>query len=137
MLYHFLTWLHAKYHIPGFGVFGYITFRAIMGILFSLFISLLIGKKMIDLLRRKLIGESIRLEGPETHKKKAGTPTMGGLIILAAVIVPTLLWADLKNAYILLILVSTIWMGFIGFLDDYIKVFRKNKAGSEQLPQPE
>ena len=129
MLYYFFTWLDAKFNIPGFGVFSYITFRAVLGILFSLIISLLIGKKIIDLLRRKLIGETIRTDGPEGHKKKAGTPTMGGLIILAAIIVPTVLWADLKNGYVILILVSTIWMGFIGFLDDYIKVFRKNKAG--------
>ncbi len=129
MLYHLLTWLDAKYDIPGFGVFNYITFRAVLGILFSLIISLLIGKKIIDLLRKKLIGESIRTDGPDSHKKKAGTPTMGGLIILAAILIPTLLWADLRNMYVILILVATVWMGFIGFMDDYIKVFKKDKAG--------
>jgi phospho-N-acetylmuramoyl-pentapeptide-transferase len=115
--------------IPGVGVFKYISLRAALAIILSLVISVLIGKRVIDLLRRKLIGESIRDLGPESHKKKAGTPTMGGLIILAAIIIPTLICADLTNAYVQLVLFSTIWMGAIGFLDDYIKVFRKNKAG--------
>ena len=129
MLYHLLDWLNAHYDIPGFGVFHYITFRAVLAIIFSLVISVLIGKKIINLLRRKLIGESIRDDGPASHKEKKGTPTMGGLIIIAAVIIPTLLWGDLTNAYVILIMVSTLWIGVIGFLDDYIKVFKKNKKG--------
>lgn len=130
MLYKLLEWLNNEAGgIPGFGVLKYLSFRSAMAIIFSLIISLLVGKRMINLLRRKLIGETIREVGPQTHKKKAGTPTMGGLIILIAIIIPTLLWADLSNAYVQLILFSTIWMGLIGFLDDYIKVFKKNKAG--------
>lgn len=129
MLYHLLEYLNEQYDIPGFGVFQFITFRAVMAIIFSLFISLLIGKKIINMLRSKLIGESIRELGPESHKSKKGTPTMGGLIIIAAIIIPTLLWGDLSNAYVILILISTLWMGAIGFLDDYIKVFKKDKAG--------
>jgi phospho-N-acetylmuramoyl-pentapeptide-transferase len=129
MLYHLLEYLNKVYDIPGFGVFQFITFRAVMAIIFSLFISLLIGKRIINLLRKKLIGESIRELGPESHKSKKGTPTMGGLIIIAAIIIPTLLWGDLSNAYVILILISTLWMGAIGFLDDYIKVFKKDKAG--------
>jgi phospho-N-acetylmuramoyl-pentapeptide-transferase len=129
MLFHLFDYLNKAYDIPGFGVFQFITFRAVMAIVFSLFISLLIGKQIINLLRRKLIGESIRELGPESHKSKKGTPTMGGLIIIAAIIIPTLLWGDLSNAYVILILISTLWMGAIGFLDDYIKVFKKDKAG--------
>ncbi len=129
MLYHFLDWLNNQFDIAGFGVFKYITFRAILAVVFSLLISLFAGKQIINLLRRKLIGESIRGDGPSSHKQKAGTPTMGGIIILAAIAIPTLLWADLSNMYVILILVSTLWIGAIGFVDDYIKVFRKDKAG--------
>lgn len=129
MLYHLLEYIDKLYDIPGFGVFQFITFRAVLAIIFSLIISLLIGKSVINLLRRKLIGESIREVGPESHKSKKGTPTMGGLILIAAIVIPTLLWGDLTNAYVLLILISTLWMGAIGFLDDYIKVFKKDKAG--------
>jgi phospho-N-acetylmuramoyl-pentapeptide-transferase len=129
MLYHLLEYLNGQYDIPGFGVFQFITFRAVMAIIFSLFISLLIGKRIIELLRSRLIGESIREVGPESHKSKKGTPTMGGVIIIAAIVIPTLLWGDLTNAYVVLLLISTVWMGAIGFLDDYIKVFKKDKAG--------
>lgn len=129
MLYYLLNWLDGQFDIAGFGVFQYITFRGVLAIVFSLFISLLIGKRIINLLRKKLIGESIRTDGPESHKAKAGTPTMGGLIILAAIVIPTLLWADITNMYVLLILVATIWIGAIGFIDDYIKVFKKDKGG--------
>jgi len=130
MLYSFFEWLNdAAGDLPGFGVFKYLSFRAAMAIIFSLIISLLIGKRIINYLRSKLIGETIRKEGPESHKKKAGTPTMGGIIIFLAIMIPTLLWGDLGNAYVLLILLATAWMFLIGFADDYIKVFRKNKAG--------
>ncbi|MEM7654795.1 MAG: phospho-N-acetylmuramoyl-pentapeptide-transferase [Bacteroidota bacterium] len=130
MLYYLLDWLNEIYDIPGFGVFRYITFRAILSIIFSLIISLLIGKKLIDVLRKNLIGEVVRSNdvGPD-HASKAGTPTMGGIIIVAAIIIPTLLWADIKNGYVWLLLLGTIWMGVIGFVDDYIKVFKKDKAG--------
>ena len=130
MLYYLLDWLHDTYDLPGFGVFQYITFRAIMSIIFSLFIALLIGKRIILLLQRKQIGEVVRDEslGPD-HAHKKGTPTMGGVIIISAIVIPTLLWADLKNGYVWLILLGTMWMGAIGFVDDYIKVFKKDKAG--------
>ncbi|MDX2285079.1 MAG: phospho-N-acetylmuramoyl-pentapeptide-transferase [Bacteroidia bacterium] len=130
MLYHLLDWLNEAYNIPGFGVFRYITFRAILSIIFSLIISLLIGRRIIALLRKNLIGEVVRDAklGPD-HTSKAGTPTMGGLIIIAAIVVPTLLWADLQNGYVWLIVIGTLWMGLIGFVDDYIKVFRKDKRG--------
>jgi phospho-N-acetylmuramoyl-pentapeptide-transferase len=130
MLFYLLDWLNRQYDIPGFGVFQYITFRAILSIIFSLIISLLIGKKIIDVLRKNLIGEVVRdaKEGPD-HASKAGTPTMGGLIIIASILIPTLLWGDLRNGYIWLILLGTCWMGLIGFVDDYIKVFKKDKAG--------
>ncbi|MEM6764880.1 MAG: phospho-N-acetylmuramoyl-pentapeptide-transferase [Bacteroidota bacterium] len=130
MLYYLLERLNELYDIPGFGVFQYITFRSIVSFVFSLIISLLIGSKIIDLLRKNLIGEVVRdsSEGPD-HAAKAGTPTMGGLIIIAAIVIPTLLWADIANGYVWLILLGTLWMGVIGFIDDYIKVFLKNKKG--------
>lgn len=130
MLYYLLDWINDLYDLPGFGVFQYLTFRAILSIIFSLIISLLIGRKIIDLLRKNLIGEVVRdnAVGPD-HASKAGTPTMGGLIIIAAVVIPTLLWGDIKNGYVWLILLGTVWMGTIGFVDDYIKVFKKDKAG--------
>ncbi|MEL6632191.1 MAG: phospho-N-acetylmuramoyl-pentapeptide-transferase [Bacteroidota bacterium] len=130
MLYYLLDWLNTQMDIPGFGVFQYITFRAILSIIFSLIISVLIGKKIIDVLRKNLIGEVVRdaKQGPD-HGHKKGTPTMGGVIILAAIVIPTLLWGDLRNGYVWLILLGTVWMGIIGFVDDYIKVFRKDKRG--------
>jgi phospho-N-acetylmuramoyl-pentapeptide-transferase len=130
MLYYLLDWLNRTYDIPGFGVFQYLTFRAILSMLFSLIISLLIGKKIIDLLRKNLIGEVVRTNdlGPD-HASKAGTPTMGGLIIIASIVIPTLLWADITSGYVWLILLGTLWMGLIGFVDDYIKVFKKDKKG--------
>ena len=129
MLYSLMAWLKSLYDIPGFGVFQYISFRAILAAIFSLVISLIFGKYIIGYLRKKLIGESIRDSGPESHKKKAGTPTMGGIIIIAAIIIPTIFWANLNNIYVILLVFATLWMGLIGFLDDYIKVFKKNKKG--------
>ena len=129
MLYFLLDWINDKFDLPGFGVFQYITFRSVLAITFSLVISLLIGKHVIDFLRRKSFGESIRDEGPASHKKKAGTPTMGGLLIIAAIIIPSLLWCDLTNIYVILMIISTLWIGTIGFIDDYIKVFKKDKGG--------
>lgn len=129
MLYYFFQWLDVEYNVPGFGVFKYLTFRAILSFVFSLIISLLIGGKIIDFLRKNLIGETIRELGPASHASKKGTPTMGGVIIIAAIVIPVLMWGDLKNAYVLLALLGIIWMGVIGFLDDYIKVFKKDKEG--------
>jgi len=130
MLYYLLDWINEQYGPPGFDVFQFITFRSILSIITSLIISLLIGKRIIDLLRKNLIGEVVRDSaiGPD-HAAKAGTPTMGGIIIIAAIVIPTLLWGDLKNGYVWLILVGTVWMGLIGFVDDYIKVFKKDKRG--------
>lgn len=129
MLYYILQWLDEQYNIPGFGVFRYLSFRAILALIFSLIISMLIGGKIIDILRKNLIGETIRDLGPESHKAKKGTPTMGGVIIIAAIVIPVLLWGDIKNAYVWLAVLSIVWMGVIGFVDDYIKVFKKDKEG--------
>jgi phospho-N-acetylmuramoyl-pentapeptide-transferase len=128
MFYYLFGWLD-QLDVPGAGVFRFISFRAAMAVIFSLIISLLMGRRLIEFLRKKQVGETVRNLGLEGQLSKQGTPTMGGLIILAAIIVPTLLFARLDNVYIILMLVSTIWLGFIGFLDDYIKVFKKNKEG--------
>jgi phospho-N-acetylmuramoyl-pentapeptide-transferase len=117
------------YDLPGAGLFSYLTFRAALAILLSLTISLAFGGRLIKLLRKLQVGETVRDLGLEGQLSKAGTPTMGGLIILAAIIIPVLLVADLGNIYIQLLLLTTVWMGAIGFADDYIKVFRKNKQG--------
>jgi len=129
MLYYFFIWLHEAFDFPGAGVFQYISFRAAMALITSLFISMIIGKRLIGFLRKKQVGESIRDLGLDGQKQKQGTPTMGGLIILAAILTPTLLFSKLHNIYIIVILISTFWLGFIGFLDDYIKVFKKDKKG--------
>jgi phospho-N-acetylmuramoyl-pentapeptide-transferase len=128
MFYYLFQYLD-KLDFPGAGVFQYISFRAALAFVTSLIISLLFGKRIINFIRKKQIGETIRELGLQGQNEKAGTPTMGGLIILAAIIIPTLLFAKLHNVYIILMLISTIWLGCIGFLDDYIKVFKKNKEG--------
>ena len=129
MFYYLFSWLDSAYDFPGAGVFQYISFRAAMAVITSLVISLLFGKRLISLLNRKQVGETIRDLGLEGQIEKQGTPTMGGLIILGAILVPTLLFAKLDNIYIVLMLFTTVWMGLIGFIDDYIKVFKKNKQG--------
>ncbi len=129
MLYYLFTYLDKAYDFPGAGLFQYISFRAAMAIIVSLLISMIFGKTLIDMLRRKQVGETIRELGLEGQNAKQGTPTMGGIIILAAILVPTLLFARIGNVYVILMLITTLWMGGIGFLDDYIKVFRKNKEG--------
>jgi phospho-N-acetylmuramoyl-pentapeptide-transferase len=129
MLYYLFNYLDKTFDFPGAGVFNYISFRAAMALITSLIISLLFGKRIIEFIRRKQIGETIRELGLEGQTQKKGTPTMGGLIILGAIIIPTLLFAKLHNVYILLMLVTTVWLGAIGFLDDYIKVFKKDKEG--------
>lgn len=118
-----------KLDFPGAGLFQFLTFRAALAILGALTISLIFGKRLIDILKQKQIGESVRDLGLNGQVEKAGTPTMGGLIILSAIVIPVLLFADLSNIYIKLLLLTTIWMGAIGFTDDYIKVFKKNKKG--------
>lgn len=127
MLYHLFKAI--DFSLPGSGVFNYISFRAGMAVFTSLLISLWFGKGIIRLLQRKQVGETIRELGLEGQAQKQGTPTMGGLIILAAIIVPTLLFARLNSVYIILLLISTVWLGTIGFIDDYIKVFKKDKRG--------
>ncbi len=129
MFYYLFNFLDKHFNFPGAGVFQYISFRAAMAILVSLIISMLLGKRIILLLQKKQVGETIRDLGLAGEKQKAGTPTMGGLIIIAAILVPTFLFARLDNIYIILMIVSTIWLGLIGFLDDYIKVFKKDKKG--------
>ncbi|MBX6379755.1 MAG: phospho-N-acetylmuramoyl-pentapeptide-transferase [Thermoflavifilum aggregans] len=129
MLYYLFTYLKTHFDLPGAGVFQYITFRATMAILLSLIISLFAGKRILLFLQRKQIGETVRQLGLSGENQKAGTPTMGGLIILSAIIIPTLLFARLENVYVILMLICTLWLGVIGFVDDYIKVFRKNKEG--------
>lgn len=114
---------------PGAGLFRYISFRSAFAVILSLIISMFFGKMIIRLLRTMQIGETVRDLGLEGQLKKAGTPTMGGLIIIIAIVFPTILVADLTNIYIQLMLITTLWMGFIGFTDDYIKVFKKNKKG--------
>lgn len=129
MLYYLFIYLHNAFSFPGAGVFQYISFRAAAAIITSLFISMIIGKRLINYLRKKQVGETVRDLGLNGQQEKQGTPTMGGLIILAAILVPTLLFAKLDNIYIVIVLVSTVWLGIIGFLDDYIKVFKKDKKG--------
>jgi len=129
MLYYLFRYLHEHYHLPGVGVFQYTTFRAALAVVTSLLIAQIFGGKLINVLQRKQVGETIRDLGLQGQSEKKGTPTMGGLIILLAILVPVLLFARLRNIYIILMLLSTVWLGLIGFLDDYIKVFRKNKEG--------
>ncbi|MFH0895141.1 MAG: phospho-N-acetylmuramoyl-pentapeptide-transferase [Bacteroidota bacterium] len=129
MLYYLFQYLDKELDFPGAGVFHYISFRASMAIIFSLIISLIIGKRIIKFLREKQVGESVRNLGLDGQMQKEGTPTMGGLIILASILIPTLLFARIDNIYVVMMLVATIWLGFIGFIDDYIKVFKKDKKG--------
>ncbi|MDI1323724.1 MAG: phospho-N-acetylmuramoyl-pentapeptide-transferase [Algoriphagus sp.] len=129
MLYPIFDYLDRVLDIPGTGVFRYISFRAGMAAIFSLIITITFGHHIINWIRNRQIGETVRDLGLEGQNQKKGTPTMGGLMMIAAILIPTLLFADLQNIYIILLIVTTIWLGGIGFLDDYIKVFRKNKEG--------
>lgn len=129
MLYYLFEYLDQHFTIPGTGVFQYITFRSGMAVIFSLLISIIYGKRIIGYLRRLQIGETVRELGLEGQKEKSGTPTMGGVIIIIATLIPVLLFAKLDNIYIQLLILTTLWMGVIGFLDDYIKVFKKDKEG--------
>lgn len=128
MFYYLFQYLD-KLDFPGAGVFQYISFRAALALLTSLLISMVFGKRIINYIRKKQIGETVRELGLHGQAEKAGTPTMGGLIIIAAIIIPTLLFSKVLNVYIVLMLITTVWLGGIGFLDDYIKVFKKNKEG--------
>ena len=129
MLYHLFTYLNEQFDLPGSGLFDFVSFRAGMSLLTSLFIGILFGRRIIEKLQLKQVGEIVRDLGLEGQMNKQGTPTMGGLIILGAILVPTLLFADLTNVYTQLMILSTVWLGTIGFIDDYIKVFKKNKEG--------
>jgi phospho-N-acetylmuramoyl-pentapeptide-transferase len=129
MLYYLFTYLDNEFDLMGAGVFQYISFRAGMAALLSLLITITFGKRLIGMLRKFQMGESIRDLGLAGQLEKAGTPTMGGVIILGAIVIPTLLFARIANVYIVLLLVTAVWMGFIGFLDDYLKVKKKNKEG--------
>ncbi|MBP1839179.1 phospho-N-acetylmuramoyl-pentapeptide-transferase [Formosa algae] len=129
MLYYFFEYLETHYQFPGASLFGFITFRAAIAVLMSLMISTVYGKRIIRFLQRQQVGETIRDLGLEGQTEKAGTPTMGGIIIILATLIPVLLLAKLDNVYILLLLVTTLWMGTIGFIDDYIKKFKNDKEG--------
>jgi phospho-N-acetylmuramoyl-pentapeptide-transferase len=129
MFYHLFEYLKVKYDLVGAGLFQYISFRAGMTTVLSLIITVAFGKRLIAFLQKKQVGEKIRDLGLEGQQEKAGTPTMGGLIIILGIVLPTLLFARLDNIYIILLLVSTIWLGIIGFADDYIKVFKNDKEG--------
>ena len=129
MLYYLFEFLDTEYQLPGAGVFQYITFRASTAVLLSLLISTIFGKKIINILKRQQVGETVRDLGLQGQVEKAGTPTMGGLIIIISTLIPVLLFAKLDNIYVIMLLITTIWMGFIGFIDDYIKVFKKDKKG--------
>jgi phospho-N-acetylmuramoyl-pentapeptide-transferase len=129
MLYHLFEYLNAHYQFPGLRLFQYITFRTSLAIIISLIITTVYGRRLINYLHKMQVGETVRNLGLEGQMQKQGTPTMGGLIILAGILVPTILLANLTNVYVLLMIVTTIWMGAVGFVDDYIKVFKKNKEG--------
>jgi phospho-N-acetylmuramoyl-pentapeptide-transferase len=129
MLYYIFDYIEQNFNLPGAGLFQYISFRAGLAALVSLVITITLGKNLINILRKKQVGEDIRDLGLEGQVQKKGTPTMGGIIIIAAILIPTLLFARIDNVYVLLLVVATVWLGLIGFIDDYIKVFKKNKEG--------
>lgn len=129
MLYYIFNYLENQYHLTGAGLFRYITFRSALAFVLALFISVFYGKRIINKLRKMQIGETVRDLGLEGQNQKAGTPTMGGIIIIISTLIPVLLLTELDNVYIILLIVTTLWMGAIGFLDDYIKVFKKDKEG--------
>lgn len=129
MLYYLFEYLEEQFQFPGASLFGFITFRAAVAIILSLLISTIFGKRIIKFLQKQQVGETIRDLGLEGQVEKAGTPTMGGIIIILATLIPVVLLARLENIYIILLIVTTVWMGTIGFIDDYIKKFKKNKEG--------
>jgi len=129
MLFYFFNYIEKNFDFPGAGLFQYISFRAGAAAVLSLVITITLGKRLINYLRKKQVGEDIRDLGLDGQLQKKGTPTMGGLIIIAAILIPTLLLAKLDNVYVILLITTTVWLGLIGFLDDYIKVFKKNKEG--------
>jgi len=132
MLYYLFTYFDLAFDFPGAGLFQYISFRAASAVILSLIITLIFGGTIIQYLKKRQIGEEIRDLGLEGQLQKRGTPTMGGLMIIAGIVIPTLLFARLDNVYIILMIITTLWLGFIGFVDDYIKVFKKNKEGLQK-----
>ena len=134
MLYYLFDFLENHYNIPGANLFQYISFRSAMAFIFSLGISTIYGKRIINYLQRKQVGESVRDLGLEGQVEKAGTPTMGGVIIILATIIPVLLFAEIDNVYIVTLLVTTVWMGAIGFIDDYLKIRAKRIAKEKNIP---
>ena len=129
MLYYLFEYLDKYYDLAGAGLFQYISFRSAMAFIFSLLFSTIYGKKIISYLQLKQVGESVRDLGLEGQVEKAGTPTMGGVIIIFATLIPVMLFAQIDNVYIVLLVVTTLWMGTIGFVDDYIKIFKQDKEG--------
>ncbi len=129
MLFYLFEYLEQQYQLPGASLFQFLTFRAALAVLLSLLIAVVYGKRIILFLQAKQIGESVRDLGLQGQKQKAGTPTMGGIIIILSTLIPVLLFADLKNIYVILLIVTMLWMGVIGFIDDYIKIFKKDKKG--------
>lgn len=129
MLYRLFNYIDKLYAPPGFGIFKFLSFRSALAAITALFLAFYLGPKVINYLRRKQVGETIRELGPHTHKLKAGTPTMGGIIIIFSIVIPVLLWADINSIYIILVLIGTIWLGFVGFVDDYLKVVLKKSKG--------
>ncbi len=129
MFYYLFDYINKVFNPPGFDVFRFLSFRSSLSAITALFIAFYVGPKIINYLKLKQIGETIREVGPQTHKAKAGTPTMGGIIIILSVVVPVLLWGDIKSIYIILVLIGTIWLGFVGFVDDYLKVVKKYSKG--------
>ncbi|MEQ6125306.1 phospho-N-acetylmuramoyl-pentapeptide-transferase [Pseudotenacibaculum sp. MALMAid0570] len=129
MLYYLFEYLESQFNFPGAGLFQFITFRAAAAFILALLVSSIYGKRIINFLRKQQVGETIRDLGLEGQTQKAGTPTMGGLIIIFSTLIPVLLLTKLDNIYVIILLITTVWMGLIGFIDDYIKVFKKNKAG--------
>ena len=127
MLYYLFEYLENIMDFPGAGLFQFITFRAAGAFILSLLISTIYGRRIIDFLRNQQVGETVRDLGLEGQKQKTGTPTMGGVIIILATLIPVLLLAKLDNVYVILLIITTVWMGLIGFIDDYIKIFKKNK----------
>ncbi|MBL4905275.1 MAG: phospho-N-acetylmuramoyl-pentapeptide-transferase, partial [Flavobacteriaceae bacterium] len=129
MLYYLFEYLESQFNLPGASVFQFITFRGAMAFVFSLLFSTIYGKRIINYLKRQQVGGTVRDLGLEGQAQKSGTPTMGGIIIILGTLIPVFLLAKLDNIYVVILIITTIWMGLIGFIDDYIKIFRKNKAG--------
>ena len=129
MLYYLFEYINKLYEPPGFDIFRFLTFRSALAAITGLFLALYVGPKVIRLLTKNQIGEAKKEDGPKFHWSKAGTPTMGGVIILLSVLIPVLLWADIKNTYVILITVGTLWLGGVGFLDDYLKVVKQYPNG--------